>query len=326
MKPSLTKEALKVALKAKRPVYLEGPPGVGKSQIVAQVARELGLEFQDFRAVTCDPVDLKGMPKVEGNLTLWTLPGFLPQAGKGVLFIDELVQAPQLVQNALSQLVLDRRIGDYIFPEGWLIVAAGNRDGDKAATTRMPSHLANRFVHIKFDVDIQDWTTWALSHDIRAEIIGFIRWRPALLFQFDPKRNDKAFATPRTWEFLSQLLDQAPPKSIEFELCSGCVGEGPATEFLGFLRIYRDLPDPEKVIQAPENGIVPEDPAILYALCGALARKATAGNIDKIILYSYRLPAEFSVMMIADAARLTPAIVKTKAFVEWSVKNQDVLI
>jgi hypothetical protein len=327
MKPSLIKESVRLAIKAKKPIFIWGSPGIGKSDIVTQVANEEKLECRTCIAVLFDPVDLRGIPSIVNGRTVWARPGWLPETGEGVLFIDELPQAPPLVQNAFTQLILERRVGEHKLGDGWAVIAAGNREGDRAATYRMPTHLANRFyAHLTFDVDLEDWIAWALTHHIRTEIIAFLRFRSALLNNFDTSKNDKAFPTPRSWAFVSSILDQTPSKELEFELIAGAVGQGAATEFLGFLRIYRDLPDPDLIISNPLAGDIPEDPAILYALCGALATRVNPKNIDPIIKYAMRLPAEFSVMLVADAARRNPQIVKTKGFIDWSIKNQDVLI
>jgi len=325
MKPSSAKAAVKVAIKARRPVFLWGPPGVGKSQTVKQIAEGDGLSLVDIRAVLLDPVDLRGLPKIEDGRAVWCPPGFLPADGKGVLFLDELNAAPPLVQAGCYQLVLDRKIGEYILPPDWVIIAAGNRETDRAVTSRMPSALANRFVHIQFDVDVDDWVSWALDHGIMTEVIAFIRFRPGLLFQFDPAKNEKSFPTPRSWEFVSDLLKVGPDHAIEFDLLSGTVGEGAAVELLGFLKIFRTLPDPDQILMNPAAAPVPEDPATLYALSGALSRKAGPNSIGRIVEYCYRLPAEFSVLTIRDAVKIHPEVTSSRAFIDWAAKNQAVL-
>ena len=143
--------------------YLCGaPPGIGKSQVIAQAARDLGIDLIDVRAVLLDPVDLRGLPHIDENRrACWCPPDFLPREGCGVMLLDELNAAPPLVQAACYQLVLDRCLGEYRLPEGWSMVAAGNRETDRAVTHRMPSALANRFAHLNFDVDAEEWIQWA---------------------------------------------------------------------------------------------------------------------------------------------------------------------
>ena len=325
MKPSKIVEALKVCIAAKQPTFLWGPPGVGKSDVVAQVAAMLKMQLTDVRAVLLDPVDLRGLPTVEDGEALWCPPAFLPKSGKGILFLDELNAAPPLVQAACYQLVLDRKIGEYELPKGWVVIAAGNRETDRAVTSRMPSPLANRFVHLDFDVDLDDWINWGLSNGVRTEVLAFQRFRPELLYNFDPKRNEKAFSTPRSITFLSRLMD-ANNGEIDFDLTKGVTGEGYAAEFVGFMNIYKSLPDPAMVIMAPKKAEVPTDPATLYAICGAVAQKTSEQNMKNVVEYANRLPVEFSVLLIRDCVNRDENLVKTRAFIEWTSVHSEVLI
>lgn len=327
MKASLIKEAVKKLIGAKRPVFVWGAPGVGKSNVLKQIAKEEGLQIIDIRAILLDPVDLRGLPHINGDgRAHWCPPDFLPKKGKGILFLDELNAAPSLVQAACYQLVLDRKLGEYKLPEGWTVVAAGNRESDRAVANRMPSALANRFVHLQFDVDTEDWCKWALNNNIKTEIIAFMRFRPELLHQFDPQKNDKSFPTPRSWEFVSQILDTNPSNEIEFELIKGTVGEGVAVEFLSFLKIFRQLPNPDVILMNPEKATVPSDPATLYAICGALTNRVSENNMERLVIYANRLPDEFSVLLIRDSVHKCSDITNTRAFIEWASKHIDVLI
>ena len=325
MKPSRIVEALKVCIAAMQPTFLWGPPGVGKSDVVAQVAAMLKMQLTDVRAVLLDPVDLRGLPTVEDGEAKWCPPAFLPKSGKGILFLDELNAAPPLVQAACYQLVLDRKIGEYELPKGWVVIAAGNRETDRAVTSRMPSPLANRFVHLDFDVDLDDWINWALNNGVRTENIAFQRFRPELLYNFDPKRNEKAFSTPRSITFLSRLMD-VNKGEIDFDLAKGVAGEGYAAEFVGFMNIYKSLPDPAMVIMAPKKAEVPTDPATLYAICGAVAQKTSEQNMKNVVEYANRLPVEFSVLLIRDCFNRDENLVKTRAFIEWTSVHSEVLI
>jgi hypothetical protein len=326
MKPSRIFESLKVCIAAQQPAFMWGPPGVGKSDLVAQVAQALGYKLIDIRAVLLDPVDLRGLPHIEDGKAKWCPPAFLPRGkGKCILFLDELNAAPPLVQAACYQLVLDRKIGEYVLPKDAVVIAAGNRETDRAVTSRMPSPLANRFIHLDFDVDLDDWIVWGLNNGIRAEIIAFQRFRPELLCNFDPKRNEKAFSTPRSVAFLSRLMD-ANNGEIDFELVKGVTGEGYAAEFIGFLKIYKSLPDPDVVLLAPRKAEIPTDPATLYAICGAVSQKANESNMKNVVAYANRLPDEFSVLLIRDCINRDEGLVKTRAFITWTSEHADVLI
>lgn len=220
MKASAISTALRTLVAARQPVFVWGGPGIGKSAVVRQLAQLLNIPLQDVRALLLDPVDLRGLPFLGADgRSKWATPEFLPKDGAGILFLDELNAAPAMVQAACYQLVLDRKLGEYTLPKDWAIVAAGNRDGDRAVTTRMPTPLRNRFVHLEFEVDLQEWSEWAIGTGIRPEAIAFLRFRQELLSAFD--RDANAFPSPRSWEFVSRILDASPDTCVEHELFAG---------------------------------------------------------------------------------------------------------
>src|SRR3954470_23360008 len=210
MRPSEVTRALAALVPTRRPVYLWGPPGAGKSSLVRQAAAALGLGLVDVRATLLDPVDLRGLPRLDGNTAVWCPPAFLPRGGEGVLFLDELAQAAPLVQAACLQLTLDRRVGEYELPAGWNVIAASNRAEDRAGTHRLITPLLNRFVHLDLDVSADDWQQWAVAAALSPEVRAFLRYRPALLFRFDPAAAERAFPTPRAWQFVSDVLGRTP--------------------------------------------------------------------------------------------------------------------
>lgn len=302
VRPSEVTRCLASLIPTRRPIYLWGPPGIGKSSVVRHAATSLDLCLVDVRATLLDPVDLRGLPRLDGDQAVWCPPAFLPRAGEGVLFLDELAQAAPLVQAACLQLTLDRRIGEYELPEGWSIVAASNRSEDRAGTHRLISPLLNRFVHLDLDVSSEDWQAWAVGSGIVPEVRAFLNYRPALLSQFDVASNPRAFATPRSWQFVSDVI-QRTPNELLHPVLAGCVGDGPAAEFLGFLRLYRELPDLDQVLAKPDNSPVPREPAVLYALVGALVERcrSTKTVLSNFITYVLRLPEEFTMLAIRDA-------------------------
>ena len=293
MRPSHVCEALHYLVRIRQPVFLWGPPGVGKSRLVADVARRQGRKLYDLRAVLLDPVDLRGLPRIsDEGITSWCVPEFLPHpqdTEEGILFLDELNAAPPLVQAACYQLILDRRVGQYRLPDGWAVVAAGNRESDRAVTYRMPSALANRMVHLDVECHIDDWLDWARDNGIREEIQAFLRFRPRLLHDFDPRSSDRAFASPRSWEFASRILDAAPDGPLEEELLAGTIGQAAAVELSGFLREWRHLPSVESVLSDPEEAPVPADPASLYALCEALALRTEGYEAQSVAAFDRAL-------------------------------------
>jgi len=284
----------------------------------------MGVPLKDIRALLLDPVDLRGLPFLGGDHTAkWATPDFLPKDGEGILFLDELNAASAMVQAGCYQLVLDRRLGEYTLPEGWSIIAAGNRETDRAVTTRMPTPLRNRFTHLNFEVDVQEWCEWAIQSAICPEVIAFIRFKPDLLSAFD--RDANAFPSPRSWEFVSRILKSAPARDIEHELFSGTVGDGAATEFSAFLRTFRDLPNIDAILLNPHREPVPDNAAAQYAVASALAHYASDTNFDRVCTYLERMPTEFSVLCVRDASLKQPSVRNTAGYTKWAIANHHVI-
>jgi hypothetical protein len=308
VKPSLATTILKSCLSVNVPLFLWGPPGIGKSQIVAQVAASLQLPLIDIRAVLLDPVDLRGVPSVSDGVTRWNPPNFLPTAGEGVLFLDELSQAPDSVQSSLLQLVLDRKLGEYSMPDGWRILAAGNRVTDGTFSRKISKALGSRFAtHLELAVDLDEWCAWAIENKVPAEIMAFLRLRPELLHHFDAKAQGNSFPCPRVWANVGKFMGILPLEA-ELPFFSGALGYGPAAEFTSFLQVYRDLPDLDALLLAPDETEIPKEPSVLYALCGAMSRKINAGNVNQAFRYMKRLPLEFQVVWLRDALQATPRL------------------
>lgn len=344
MKASELKQALYYAANAGRPTMIWGKPGIGKSQIVYQAATEMtdtkrplkkGRKVYEFRATLLDPVDLRGLMEITsvGNkrVTSWCPPIFLPDKPGGVLFIDELPTAPPLVQCALYQLILDRRLGEYVLPEDTVIICAGNLEGQRAAVNRMPTPLANRFIHLPLEVDNAEWIEWALQTDVAIEIIAFIRFRPSLLDTFDPTNSDKAFASPRTLEFASDIVKTNPPKDILLHLLRGTIGNGPAEELYGFLEDWKDLPDIQKIMKAPDTAEIPTKPSVLFSVIQALSKLVTAKTMDNFLRYANRLKdngkMEFAMAMVTDAVTRDPSLKNNRTYVNtWLVKHSNLYV
>jgi MoxR-like ATPase len=331
MKPSQVKEVIKKAIEADTVPFITGSPGIGKSSVIEQACQELGYELRDRRASQLDPVDVAGLPHIQEGIVNWSLPEFFngKEGDKVLIFFDELNGAPKAVQLALYQPILDKRAGAHVLPSTFRFIAAGNRDIDRAVTNRMSTALLNRFApHIDFTVDIEDWISWAVDKGIMTELISFVRWRPNLLNDFDPKRADKAFPTPRSWEFVNKLMLTNPAQDIMYEMLKGTVGEGATAEFLAFWKICNKLPAPDAVLADPEGAIVPDaekEPATLYALCGALAHRAKENNMDRLVTYLARIPEEFSVLTIRDALRRDHLLANTRAYIKWNADHPDLV-
>ncbi|MBD2577134.1 MoxR family ATPase [Oscillatoria sp. FACHB-1406] len=243
-----------------------GPPGIGKSSIVAQVAQQQKIDFVDVRLSQLAPTDLRGLPVPEGGISKWYPPEFLPRQGKGILFLDELNMAPPAMQGMAQQLILDRRVGSYEVPDGWYIWAACNRKEDRAAVFDMPSPLANRFLHLHVEPDFESFKIYALNRGLHEQVIAFLSFRSSLLHKLDPQQP--AWPSPRSWEMASQLhfagIDIAP-----------AVGDGAAAEFAAYLKVYENLPDINAILNgAGKNVDFPQEPSIRYAVTIGLAVRA----------------------------------------------------
>ena len=259
VKPSDIKSEVNYAFNRKRPVFIWGPPGVGKSEIVDTITQERAGMMIDLRLALMEPTDLRGIPyyNEKTGQMMWAPPADLPtqeladQFECVVLFLDEMNQAPQSVQAAAYQLILNRRLGSYTLPDNVLIVAAGNRESDRGVAYRMPSPLANRFVHLEMGVDFDDWQVWALENKIHSDVVGYLTSNKMDLFNFDPKTASRAFATPRSWTFTSQLMPQEG-ETIEdsklHDLVAGTVGDGVATKFMAHRAISGKLPNPTDIL------------------------------------------------------------------------------
>lgn len=247
-----------------------GPPGIGKSSIVSQITQQHNINFVDVRLSQLAPTDLRGLPVAEDGISKWYPPEFLPRDGKGILFLDELNMAPPAMQGVAQQLILDRRVGSYVVPEGWYVWAAGNRKEDRAAVFDMPTPLANRFLHLQVEPDFESFKAYALATDIHEQIIAFLSFRPSLLHKLDPQQP--AWPSPRSWEMASHLhkaeLDIIPAVGTETE-----------SEFAAFVKVYQSLPDLERIFMGKGDAIsFPQEPSVRYATTIGLAVRAESAN------------------------------------------------
>ena len=311
--------SLQKLIAQKVPVFLWGAPGIGKSSIVKQIALQEGVGFIDLRLALMDPTDLKGIPfyDKESHTALWAPPAFLPKDGQGVLFLDELNSAAPAVQSSAYQLILDRRIGEYELPEGWAIVAAGNREGDRGVTYRMPAPLANRFVHFELEVSVEDWKRWAYKNGIHPSIIAYISYKNEHLFGFDPKADAKAFATPRSWEYVNKVLSASIEQDVLLETLSGTIGKEIAVSFLSFLRVESRLPDVEKILAGED--IYSDEVDVLYVLSSVLVSRALQDEsvLERVIEYTLGLKGEFAVLIVQDLQKNGVQMEHIKAFHKW---------
>jgi len=277
--PKGAKKSLRKAFKNKRPIFLWGPPGIGKSDIIKQLGDELEAHVIDVRLSLWEPTDIKGIPYFDSSINkmVWAPPLELPDAEMAaqhkqiVLFMDEMNSAAPAVQAAAYQLVLNRRVGTYKLPDNVVMVAAGNRETDKGVTYRMPAPLANRFVHLEMKVDWDDYFGWAVDNRIHKDVVGFLTFSKKDLYDFDPKSASRAFATPRSWTFVSELLfDDEEDTDTLTDLISGAVGEGLAVKFMAHRKVSSKLPNPTDILKGKVKKMDTKEISAMYSLTVSL--------------------------------------------------------
>ena len=335
IKSSLLKQEIRANRQSGLNTMIWGGPGIGKSEIPAQIAEESGVKLLDFRANLFDPVDVRGIPylakmkETVKHFTRWAVPDVFPivdrDGEEGIFLIDELPTAPAATQNAFLQLLITREVGNYKIPDGWSIIAAGNRLTDAAAVYQMPSPVRNRLAHYELEADLGDWVEWAVSNGVDTSVVSFIRYRPNLLYNFNPE--DYAFPTPRSWSYVDKRLKL--PKVDEESLfygVSALVGDGAAGEYIAFRQIYTELPDIDHLIDNPHTYKVDDNPAVMYALSGALAARACDAKMENIMKVIKKLPTEFQVITVKQSLIKDKTIIQHNAVDQWVSHNSTVIL
>lgn len=319
-------------------VMMWGPPGVGKSQAVRQIAERIELNtsvkvnITDVRLLMFNPIDLRGIPTANEDKTLavWLKPQiFDMDPGKGIiniLFLDEISAAPQSVQAAAYQITLDRTVGEHKLPDNCIVIAAGNRVTDKSVAYKMPKALANRLLHLEIETSYDAWRNWAVRSGINEKVTAFLAFKPDYLMKFDSLKDDIAFPTPRAWEMVSALLNNISDSIEEmYTLIAGIIGTGSAVEFRTWSRVFEQLPDIEMIFDG-KRPRAPKRPDALYALISSMARYAYEHRteLDRIansIAYADTLPPDFSTVLMQDYMNISDdfrsELMKIPEFVKW---------
>lgn len=324
------------------PVYVEGPPGCGKTSMAFDLADKLGLDARPhhkggevviFRPSLRDPVDLMGTPNPVDGLTRWLPPAELAflREGRGLLVIDEMPQAGQQMQNALAGLALDRFIGELALSDEVYVMATGNRTIDKAGANRVVSQLGNRVARFELESPhIDEWVQWALKAGLDPLYIAFLRWKPSLLLDFDPDRFSNP--TPRSHERAGrvgmvpqedgELAPEDVPDDVRLQITQGIVGEGCAVEYMGFRRHVNTLPDMDRIMKDPAGTPIPDENEVRYVCVHTLATRTESAEIfDQLMTYISRMPADFQVLYVKSCIKTCPQVMQTKTFVQWAGDN-----
>jgi hypothetical protein len=302
------RKAILKAFKVKRPVFLWGPPGIGKSEVVADIAEEMSGLMIDLRMAQMEPTDIRGIPFFNKDINKmdWAEPVDLPDEALAsqypivVLFLDEMNSAPPAVQAAGYQLILNRRVGKYRLPDNVVIVAAGNRDSDKGVTYRMPMPLANRFIHLEMRPDFNSWQNWAVNKNIHKDVVGYLSFAKQDMYDFNAKSSSRAFATPRSWAFVSQLLDDEDTDTDTLSnLIAGAVGEGLAVKFMAHRKVASRMPNPSDILSGKVTELNVKEISAMYSLTTAMCYELKEAFENKVDNKTFHQMAQyfFSYMM-----------------------------
>jgi hypothetical protein len=308
----------------KRTVFLRGPSGIGKSDVVFQTSELLSQHIDnwkgviDLRLAQMDPTDLRGVPHVFGGRTCWARPDFLPSDGAGILFLDEITSAPPAVQAAAYQLTLSPQ--DFGIPTEWMVIAAGNRKSDRGVTFNLAAPLQNRMCDVEVATTLDDFTNHAITHNIRPEILSFLRDRPDLLHKFEPVGEVKPFPSPRSWFAVSHVLDCDFPVQDRVEQIKGDIGEEAALVFETHLRVFETMPRIDDILDGKDVKL-PKELNVRYCVAMGLATRLTADNFDNAWKFLEQMPGDIQTLTIKLAYKRDKSLTRSAAYTKWAIAN-----
>lgn len=326
VKPLQAESMIQKYIRAGIVPLVTGSPGIGKSHIVHAIAKQYNLKLIDLRLSQCDPSDLLGYPTfMNGRADYAPFAHFpiegdpLPEGYSGwLLFLDELTSALPAIQAAAYRIILDRQVGSHKLHKRVAIVGAGNLETDGAIVEPMSTALQSRLAHLQLGIDVPQWLDWAASKGIDPRITSYINYKPKSLYTFSPTHTDHTYAAPRTWEFSSNVLKELEPNDPDtLPMLAGLISEGVAREFFGFMKIEASLLRVEQIIKDPNYCKVPDEPSALYAMTGSIAQQLFDEKIEPLMTYVTRMPAEFQVVCLREAAKRNTNLVKAAAFQKW---------
>ena len=331
MLPNDAKTVIKHMHKLRRPVFMRGSPGIGKSAIMKQATDELGIQLIDMRLSQYDPTDLKGFPDPDRKLkrTNWLPLGTLPydKDSEGIVFLDELTSASPSVQAVAYQLVFDFAIGEYKLPPKWSVMAAGNRETDRAVVHRMSTALISRFVIVDIETNVEAFAHHAVPRGFKPMPLAYLNFQQTSLNTFDPATPAQSYACPRTWMFANDtIIDTELSANIKRELLVGTIGEGTTTSFLNFCQLANDLPEMSSILKTPKTAKLPANISAKFAVTTSLALSANLKTFPAMMQYMERLDKEMQCLFIRDSTRRSPELAETKEFTAWLIANESLII
>jgi len=317
-------------------------PGMGKSDIVRQIAKDHKLKVIDLRVSQCEPVDMQGFPAVDerGRMT-FHIPEYFPIEGEDtppegyegwLIFFDEFNSGNKQTEAACYKIILDKEVYKKKLHPRCAIIAAGNLTSDRAIVNNLSTATMSRLTHYKLQVEPRVWLDWAIKNNIDERIISYIKYKPESLHMFNPKSSESTFPAPRTWHFASRMIkgkdfnDSKVDKELMRIRLAGTIGEGAAVEFMAYSEIYQSLPTIEQILADPKKGWkVPKEPGELYAITTMLSGHITEQNANTIMIALEQLPLEFQVVTMKDIHRRNKALTKNPVVATWIANNADAL-
>jgi hypothetical protein len=327
--PNLVKRYLDPAVR-RRCMYMVGASGIGKSEAVHQASALLADHIEnwqgveDLRLSQMDVVDLRGIPSANADhtATTWLVPEFFPRDGAGILFLDELSSAPPAIQAGAYQLILERRLGKYKLPDGWMIVAAGNRTTDRGVTFQLAAPLLNRMTMVEVKAVFEDFQNYAMAAGVRPEIVTFLKDRPDYLHKFEPKGVIEPFPSPRSWFAVSDLLNMDTKTDDRLEMMHGTVGHEAAEAFEAHLRFFEQLPSIQDILDGKPVD-VPKEMHLCYCVGMGLSARMNASTFGNAWKFLEKLPKDIQTLSVKLAYKRDKTITQSPAFVAWAAENQN---
>lgn len=324
------------------PLLLLSSPGQGKTDAIKAACKALALPFIILRLSELEPVDGRGLPHIvreadqDGNplppRTEWARPCFFPTGGEGVLFLDEMTQAVPAMQQLAMQLLRERRVGEHVLPDGWRVIAAGNRASDRAGAQSLLTPLASRVVQVTIRADLAAWLSWARKANISAFVQAFLQFRPDALSEFDPARRGEPFPCPRTWEMVSQILAAGLSPELRLAAIAGTIGDARALEFQAFLKMAENIPPIETILLLPDTASIPADASEKYAYAASIAHKfpalvhAKPENAEPLLVYLRRLGVEYTAMAVQQLLEKDATFGMIPAIKEYVKDNLSLIL
>lgn len=319
------------------PLFL-GAPGIGKTAAVHQYAEQVSINsgkacpVRVVELASFSEVDVRGYLIPNGTEATFTTPSFWPKADEpqGVLFLDEFPQADAAVQKAVASLLLERRIGDLTLPDGWCVVAAGNRVDDGAGANTLLSHIVNRLALVEVESPtIDELVTYLVGRGYGPEVPTFVKLRGGELLNKRPEEDNVPYCTPRSVEAVARLLKGTPGlinSAFGLGAIAGLIGSGPATELKAALELFGKLPSYNEIVSSPDTAKVPEALDLAYAAIMLVTTRAKLEHADPVVTYVSRFEPNVAMVGMAGLLRRDPRFFKTAAMSKWATANSDVVV